>query len=291
MTEAITLNQAQEQYEEFMAGAETKVADPGAMQDVIAALKAQLKELKFQYLQQESRDKFLRQLGVDTPIRSADVEIIRAENDQLKLRLKLLKTYVGNVLEESRQTALDVVSLNERYETKLAEFEAMQKTGMGLEEQLAQFMQLENETFKDTYNMRRMLGERDPEAMVGIVKGLLDEETTHLRAVEAQVDEAKDKLSVLSQKIEDAEALGLRETSEREAAEKVRAGIDLFSKFCRDGLVVQQEGEVFDVAGVKIRVGDKIECVLEHEKLAQMVNSSGGPDQFRKLLALISATR
>ncbi|CCE88995.1 Piso0_001790 [Millerozyma farinosa CBS 7064] len=94
--------------------------NPGCVGDEINSRKELFSKLKFQYLEQVTKEKFLRAI-LETPpvyIEKGDIDAIQEKNDSAKAALKEVKNNVQKKMAEIDEVTREVVSLNEEYETK-----------------------------------------------------------------------------------------------------------------------------------------------------------------------------
>lgn len=95
-------------------------SNPGCVGDEINSRKELFSKLKFQYLEQVTKEKFLRAI-LETPpvyIEKGDIDAIQDKNAGAKAALKEVKNNVQKKMAEIDEVTREVVLLNEEYETK-----------------------------------------------------------------------------------------------------------------------------------------------------------------------------
>lgn len=94
--------------------------NPGCVGDEINSRKELFSKLKFQYLEQVTKEKFLRAI-LETPpvyIEKGDIDAIQEKNASAKTALKEVKSNVQKKMAEIDEVTREVVLLNEEYEAK-----------------------------------------------------------------------------------------------------------------------------------------------------------------------------
>lgn len=153
------ISQAKEVFENIVNSSKSSLQDPTKIKEEITYLKQFLSKLKFQYLEQETRDKFLRLLLIDNKsISESDVEAIVAENARLKLSLKLLKREIEAVTEQGESMAEEVVNLNEQLKKQKADVRDDILEVAKLQAELDLLMsEGENENYKTLFNFKKLI--------------------------------------------------------------------------------------------------------------------------------------
>lgn len=140
------------------------LTNPRGIKEELAFLKEFCYKLKFQYLEQETRDKFLRHLLMeDTHNVSVDEldQIVKA-NVELKHALKELKTEMDTVVEQSESLAEEVIDLQRAYSARRLEVDEALAGVDSLQKELDGLLQdPENENHVTLFNMKRLIDTED----------------------------------------------------------------------------------------------------------------------------------
>lgn len=102
-----------------------RLNDPTLIDEEISYFEQYLSKLKFLYLEQETRDKFLRNLLIesegDKSITDQDLQDINKLNTESKTKLKSLKDEINKHIEKINESSSEVIDLNKSYNQKLNE--------------------------------------------------------------------------------------------------------------------------------------------------------------------------
>lgn len=141
----VSLLRAEAIFKDVLSGSSVKLTDPSRIHEELANLKDLSAKLKFQYLEQETRDKFLRYMLLDHErnVSQEEVKQITAENEESKARLKETKAYLQVLLNESEVVSDEVIELNREFEKRQADMDVVMLEANQLQEDLDQ---LENES-------------------------------------------------------------------------------------------------------------------------------------------------
>lgn len=120
---------AEERYKDFVKsiGNIPGLDNPNAISEETFHKKELFSKLKFQYLEQETREKFLRGI-LDTPpsyVDQNDIEKKIISNKEIKNELKSLKIELIQVEQTCNELAREVISLQEEFEERARATEAM----------------------------------------------------------------------------------------------------------------------------------------------------------------------
>lgn len=99
----------------------TKLVNPKTINDETNKQKSYFNKLKFQYLEQETRDKFLRILLNNESIDNTDLNDIQGENQHIKQRLKDLKTQMNDKQSDINEVTNEILELHNNFENKLSQ--------------------------------------------------------------------------------------------------------------------------------------------------------------------------
>ena len=141
----LSILQAEASYRAFAQSkpGEAALASPGALADEIKFKRELFSKLKFQYLEQETREKFLRAV-LETPphyVDQQDIDAKAALNQQVKAQLHDLKQNQRLVAAEARALAAEVLELHRQHQGKAAHADAVLAEIDAMEAELAQLAQ------------------------------------------------------------------------------------------------------------------------------------------------------
>lgn len=118
---SISIDGAKAQYESSLSA--KALPNPLLIDEETAYFKQTFSKLKFEYLEQETRDRFLRYILLkelyDVP--AQDFEAISASNDTLKTSLKALKEDINSAVAVNEELLEEVLQLNAVHERKSTE--------------------------------------------------------------------------------------------------------------------------------------------------------------------------
>lgn len=154
------LTSAETIYKTSIESTSLTLSNPRGIKEELQFLKEFCSKLKFQYLEQESRDKFLRELLMDgtREISPLDIDRITEENVELKLALKQLKNEMASIIEQSEKQAEEVIDLHKQFS---ARYEEVDRTLAGVDELQRELDELlqepQNENHVALYNMKKLI--------------------------------------------------------------------------------------------------------------------------------------
>lgn len=104
-----------------------RISNPTLIDEEIAYYKQYLSKLKFLYLEQETRDKFLRRILIDKRLDISNEEIttITEENNELKANLKQLKGEIDTVISKIEGLTNEIIESNQIYRQKSTEINGL----------------------------------------------------------------------------------------------------------------------------------------------------------------------
>ncbi|SGZ50743.1 CIC11C00000002403 [Sungouiella intermedia] len=227
----ILLSQAENIFRTTIDSSSSNLSDPRGIGEELAYLKEFCSKLKFQYLEQETRDKFLRLLLIEDNHNVSDEELDRIvkENVELKQALKQLKSEMENVLESSESTAEDVVKLSQAYQSRRTEVDQALADVENLQNELDSLLKVpENENHVTLFNVKRLIDTEDigldqaieiAENEVVLEKGALSDLTG---AIERAQDEVSTKDTFIANLLESLARLQtLVEQEEQKPKQKI----------------------------------------------------------------------
>lgn len=160
----ILLSQAESIFKSAVDSSSSSLSDPRAINEELAYLKEFCSKLKFQYLEQETRDKFLRLLLIEDThnVPAEELDRIVQENVELKQVLKQRKTEMENVLEKSEAMAEDVIGLSKSYTSRHKEVDEAIAGVADLQDELDVLLKdPNNENHVTLFNVKRLIDTED----------------------------------------------------------------------------------------------------------------------------------
>ncbi|KAF3991858.1 hypothetical protein FT663_02010 [Candidozyma haemuli var. vulneris] len=194
-----SIPQAKEVFENVTNTSNSSLQNPGKIKEELTHLKQFLSKLKFQYLEQETRDKFLRSLLIDEKsISKEDVDKIVGENQQLKQSLKSLKREIEASTEQAENMAEEVVDLNKQLEKRKTEANESLAEVNELQKELDSLMsEGENENYKTLFNFKKLIDSDDiglSEA-ISIANSAVENDEATLKEIVAKLETAQAEAS------------------------------------------------------------------------------------------------
>lgn len=119
----ISIHNSQQDFLSHISKINESIKIPTLINDEISYQKESFSKLKFQYLEQETKEKYLRSL-FDSPPLSVDQEDInnmKNENINSKQKLKALKVTMEKKMNDIQELSRETVQLNEEYQDKYSE--------------------------------------------------------------------------------------------------------------------------------------------------------------------------
>lgn len=194
------LASAESIFKSTIESSSSNLTDPRQIKEEIAFLKEFCSKLKFQYLEQETRDKFLRLLLTEDghDVSADNLDQIVKENVALKNALKQLKTEMESVLEKSDAMAEEVVSLHRSYNSRRAEVDEALAGVDSLQKELDALLQdPDNENHVALFNVKRLIDTEDIglNEAISIAETAVTLESQVLSELERAVERTKDEHS------------------------------------------------------------------------------------------------
>lgn len=211
------ISQAKEVFESVTNASNSSLKNPAQIKTELTHLKQFLSKLKFQYLEQETRDKFLRLLLIDEKnITKEDVDLILSENQQFKATLKLLKQEIEALTEQAENLAEEVVNLNDQLRKHKAEVKESLSEAAQLQVELDQLMnEGENENYKTLFNFKKLIDSDNVglSEAISIANSAVESDEATLKQLDDQLKEAQKETEEKRRELEQLE----RKTQELES--------------------------------------------------------------------------
>lgn len=312
-TQETPLEQAEAVFRNTLAGSVIHLHDPRTIKAELADLKAFAAKLKFQYLEQETRDKFLRYLLIGSnSVSEEDVADLAAANAENKRYLKLQKNELSAVVAASEDAAEDVVRLTKTVETRRKEQLAAEEEAAQLQSELDALLDSpQNENYKMLYTLNQMIGaeELGLHDALEIAQNALDHEKINVSQLsdrqgalaaeratcELLTVELHGKLRQLQAQVHDEKALGPRTEPDQVHAQWVRELNAILRRFvCSDIAFDRRDGVHRLVVRGSVLTFTR-DLRVEHfpahllKRAVEYVNCAEGDDRFWKLLRLLSS--
>lgn len=316
LTDDLSLSQAAAIYESTMENSTSKLPNPNGIRDEIAYLKEFSSKLKFQYLEQETRDKFLRLLLIenDRDVSREDVETLLAENTESKQALKLLKKAMGEVIERSNAVATEVITLAGAFDSRKAEVDESLAGVQSLQDELDELLTAgENENYRTLFNLKKLIDSEDIglNEAISIANNALDQDALTLTSIELNIEKAKndqlhkEKLIMgLHDRLRELNGyLEMEATKDHNKQEPEQVYAQWLRDLNSDLLTFVPNVEIHSSDGVHILTMGKLDVSLDGELnivectnaenysvvIAAINATSNSDSKFWKLLALFSA--
>lgn len=310
---AILLSSAESLFKSAMESSSSSLSDPRSIKDELAYLKEFCSKLKFQYLEQETRDKFLRLLFLEDTqeVLVEKLDQIVKDNVSLKSALKQLKSEMMSVLERSEAMTEEVLALSASYDSRKAEVSEALAGVESLQSELDSLLKdPENENHVTLFNVKRLIDTED----IGLNEAISIAESTVAQESQALSDlklavarasaetTAQEKLtSSLSEQLEKLQSLVDAESQkpaqdvdpEQEYAQWLRELNLTVSKFVPVNVEVKKSNEdsILTIGSAKLTLDKQlnvIECSLGTSGTLAEINCAEGPKKFWKLLLFLS---
>lgn len=134
----VSILSSQRDFQSHMNKINETVENPLLIKDEINFQKENFSKLKFQYLEQETKEKFLRSLFDNPPksIQQEDINKLQEENVHSKQELKALKESMNYKMNDIHDISRETVELNEEYQHKYNETSKMLDEVLRMEEKI-----------------------------------------------------------------------------------------------------------------------------------------------------------
>lgn len=198
MNSEILLASAEAIFKSAMDSLSSSLKDPRGIKEELVYVKEFCSKLKFQYLEQETRDKFLRILLTENAhhVSADQLDEIVKENINLKNALKLLKTEMESVLKTSEVMADEVIALNQTLESRRLEVDEALAGVDTLQNELdALLKDPENENHVALFNVKRLIDTEDIglNEAIEIAESAVNLELLVLTDLDRAVERARDE--------------------------------------------------------------------------------------------------
>ncbi|GEQ72164.1 hypothetical protein JCM33374_g5850 [Metschnikowia sp. JCM 33374] len=307
--------EAEKIFKTTIAASGLDLSDPGSIKAEIASSKECFSKLKFQYLEQESRDKFLSLLFFKdvNSISQRNIDALANKNAASKADLKRAKNELQVLLETSEATAEDVISMNRKLEERKPQANASLMELEKLQEELKSLLYApENESYKMLLDLNKMIDSHDvgPSDAIRIAQDDLHQEKSTLEELaqkevvllaeessgEMLVTELQTKLSHLQKGLEHSAGVPSDQPDpEQVRAQWLRELNALLQKFAIDQVKIRHiEGNyTLFYRDAKIVFNEAMEIVVVTNQLlsaaeVRQVNQVSRSHKTRRLSKLIS---
>lgn len=311
-----SLSLAEDTYQSAIANSVLNLSNPKSIKDELVYLKEFLSKLKFQYLEQETRDKFLRLLliGEEEHVTQDQVDALTENNLALKLQLKQLKSELHQLVDESTNTAEEVIFLNKEFAAQEAELNADIEAVKKLQSDLDAVLDApENENYKILFNLNKMIDSDDLslDEAIQIAQNAYDKDVTALALLEddetkagAAFEARKELLSELLERLLNLKVLveKSRQTDDHDKepdqvhVQWIRGLNKLLRKFINTEveLSVHNGYHTLSLNGQTIVLDSALNIVAYENscltrRSVEFINAASGDKKFWKLLHLLSA--
>lgn len=313
VSQDISLNLASSIYNSTSQNAISEFPDPTTVKEELSHLKEFSSKLKFQYLEQETRDKFLRLMLMenDENISQKDVDQLVEQNLMEKKALKGLKTEMYSIIKASEAQAEEVISLNRSFEARNFD---VSNTILEIDKLQGELETLlndpENENHKTLFNLKKIIDTEDIglNEAISIATNALEQDVLTLSKLDHSVEKAQADLHDKNLILETLEAnLKLLDTILREIENKPKGEKEpqqLFAQWLRDMNTSLEKfipvSFEFSESAQTLRLGS-YHLIFDHEfniidcsdkiiapTSIQQVNHAKDNAKFWKLLQLLS---
>lgn len=203
----ISLNSAPSVYLSTAQNIITELPEPTSIKDELGHLKEFSSKLKFQYLEQETRDKFLRLMLIEREqnITQAEVDALVEQNRRQKQSLKDIKTEMYSLIKSSEAVAEEVISLNRSFEARYGDVTSTLEDISNMQKELDNLLnEPENENHKALFNLKKIIDTEDIglNEAINIATNALDQEALVLSQLEHNVEKTRIEHSSQTQVID-----------------------------------------------------------------------------------------
>lgn len=134
---------AEARFKELLESSDVKISNPIHIYDELATLRDISSKLKFQYLEQDTRDKFLRLILLkhDFDVSQDDIDQITLGNVEAKAALKDIKKRVNETIRDSEAVSNDVILVHEQCEIKKTQIDETAEELALLQQELDLFLE------------------------------------------------------------------------------------------------------------------------------------------------------
>lgn len=313
VSQDISLNSASALYYSTSQNAISDFPDPTSVKEELAHLKEFSSKLKFQYLEQETRDKFLRLMLManDQAISQKDVEELVAQNAKEKAALKKLKSEMYSLIKTSEVQAEEVISLNRSFEARNSDISNTLLDIDTLQEELETLLNVpENENHKTLFNLKKIIDTEDIglNEAISIATNALDQDVFTLSKLEHSVEKAQAELDDKTRMLNTLEAsLKRLDTMLKEIESKPKVEQEprqVFAQWLRDmnaslekfipvPFQFSESAQTLKLASYEFTFDKEFNIITCSDKdidqfTIQQVNHAKGNAKFWKLLQLLT---
>ncbi|OBA21694.1 hypothetical protein METBIDRAFT_190743 [Metschnikowia bicuspidata var. bicuspidata NRRL YB-4993] len=220
---------AEDTYRAKVATSALKPSDPSLIKGDIASLKRFCSKLKFQYLEQDTRDKFVAVLFSEhaESVSQKNVDAVAGENTSAKAELKQLKKELAERVALSESVAEDVISINQRLQTRRKEAESASAELAALEKEFHALVSLpENESYKMLFDLNKMIDSQDvrPDEAIRIAETDLKQDQVMFHDLQQQEQALLEKAAQMNRHTEELQNTLLRMKTELEHSSRTPNG-------------------------------------------------------------------
>lgn len=308
--EDVSMSTAASTFASAMDASTLKLSDPNAIKDELAHLKEFFSKLKFQYLEQETRDKFLRLLLIDNDatVDQDDVDELVVSNAESKKKLKSLKDQMLALIRESEDIAEEVILVNRTFEARRKDVDDTLGDILALQSELDGLLKApENENYRTLFNLKKLIdsGDIGLNEAIGIADNALKQEELTLSQLLLDVEKADaeiktkdrliatlhEKLRDLQHQLEQAGAKSLNEEPEQVFAQWLRELNAILVNFVPAEVDFHSSGGIhtLTLGGQNISFDDKLHVSSAPFTAREVadINCARGDQKFWKLLRVL----
>lgn len=169
----VSILSAQKDFQSHMNKINETVENPILINDEINFQKENFSKLKFQYLEQETKEKFLRSLFDNPPIsiQQVDINKLQEENIHSKQALRELKESMNSKMNDIHEISRETVELNEEYQHKYNETSKMLDEVERMEEKINSIIDNQQDEAKEIIK-----------SLIDLSSGMKEKDLTNLMA-------------------------------------------------------------------------------------------------------------
>lgn len=192
----ISIYGSEDGFKKSLEASEMQIEDPRGIKEEVAVLKEHGSKLKFQYLEQETRDKFLRHVLMKDSVEIGPAEIgeVMEANREAKVQLKAIKTQIDTSIHDGELLAEENIGYLERGNHEQTTVDKMAQEVQSLQQELDELSsQGDSEKYKMLFNFKKLIDVEDiglSEAVL-IAQNVLTEDRLAVGEVEGQISRAE----------------------------------------------------------------------------------------------------
>lgn len=313
ISQDVSLNSSSALYYSTSQNVISDFPDPTTVKEELAHLKEFSSKLKFQYLEQETRDKFLRLMLMekDQNISQKDIEELVEQNAKEKKALKQLKTEMYSLIKTSEAQAEENISLNRSFEARNLDISNTLLEIDTLKEELETLLNdPENENHKTLFNLKKIIDTEDIglNEAISIATNALDQDVLTLSKLDHSVEKAQadlqdksqllvtleDNLKKLDTVLKEIESKPKEEQEPRQVfAQWLRDMNTTLQKFIPVSLQFTESAQILKLGSHLFTFDEEFNIISCSDKRVkqpsiQQVNSAKENNKFWKLLQLLT---